>query len=43
LSPGRACSGTAVLALDQRYVPYAALQQALCCAAAMRGMHKLMG
>ena len=31
------------LALLQRYAPYVALQQALCCGAAMRRMHKLMG
>jgi hypothetical protein len=41
LSPEPSLSGTALLALHQRYVPYAALQQAFCCAAAMRHMHKL--
>ena len=43
IEPGPTMLGTAVLALDERYAPYVALQQALCCAAAMRRMHKLMG
>ena len=43
IEPGPSMSRTAVLALDGRYVPYVALQQAPCCAAAMRRMHKLMG
>ena len=34
--------GHGSLALDKRYVPYAALQQALRCAAAMRRTHKPM-
>jgi hypothetical protein len=43
IAPGPRMSGTATLALLQRYAPYVALQQALCCGAAMRRMHKLMG
>jgi hypothetical protein len=36
-------SDAEALALNLRYVPYVALQQAVCCGAAMRRMHKLMG
>jgi hypothetical protein len=43
IEPGAEHVGHGSLALDGRYVPYVALQQALCCAAAMRRMHELIG